>query len=126
VAWQFLTCLSEREAIDFLFHELPSSSPEGSDQEDEENGTLPGPGVRYVNHSREDTPLLNSASPSRSSSYYGANGIDITGPSTIARSDDFSSRFANLSALEIAAVSGSKKFLSQRAVQKVINGIWRV
>lgn len=41
-----------------------------------------------------------------------------------ARFNSLTSQCENLSALEIAAVSGAKKFLSQRAVQKIINGLW--
>jgi hypothetical protein len=37
---------------------------------------------------------------------------------------DFSDRFDGLNALEIGAVCGAKKFFSQRATQRVINGIW--
>lgn len=35
------------------------------------------------------------------------------------------SSFVGLTGLEIAAVANCKKFLSQRIVQKVINGIWK-
>ncbi|KAJ9669477.1 hypothetical protein H2201_000344 [Coniosporium apollinis] len=40
--------------------------------------------------------------------------------------DSFAASFESLNALEIAAVCGAKKFLSQRVIQKMINGIWRV
>jgi len=39
--------------------------------------------------------------------------------------DRFASSFDELNALEIAAVSGAKKFLSQRVVQKIVESIWR-
>ena len=39
--------------------------------------------------------------------------------------DDFTASFDNLNALEIAAVSDAKKFLSQRVVQRIIESIWR-
>ena len=38
--------------------------------------------------------------------------------------DDPCHTFIGLNALEIAAISDAKKFLSQRVVQKVVNDIW--
>lgn len=37
----------------------------------------------------------------------------------------FAKDYQNLNALEIAVVTESKKFLSQRAVQRIIDGIWK-
>ncbi len=37
---------------------------------------------------------------------------------------DITSSFGGLNALDIAAVAEAKNFLSQRNVQKVVNGIW--
>lgn len=38
--------------------------------------------------------------------------------------DDPTLSFVGLNALEIATVAGAKRFLSQRVVQEVVNGIW--
>lgn len=38
---------------------------------------------------------------------------------------DFSSTFAGLNALEIASVSDAKKFLRQKTIQHIIDGIWK-
>ena len=38
--------------------------------------------------------------------------------------EGFAEPFLNLNTLEIAAVAGAKKFLSQRCIQDIINGIW--
>jgi hypothetical protein len=38
--------------------------------------------------------------------------------------DSYAAYFDNLNALEIAAVSGAKKFLSQRVIQKIIEKMW--
>lgn len=117
VAWQFLGSLADREIIDFLLVEIPASpSPsiteaeEGSTSHQHQNGSS-------TLQSSERTPLL----PTTTSDYFGhgqQNGVS-------ARFDTIASRCENLTALEIAAVSGSKKFLSQRQVQKIINGLWR-
>lgn len=40
------------------------------------------------------------------------------------RDEDLTSSFIGSNALEIAAVANSKSFLSQRVVQKIVNGIW--
>lgn len=34
-------------------------------------------------------------------------------------------QFEGLNALEVAAVSGAKKFLSQKPIQRIINAIWK-
>lgn len=38
--------------------------------------------------------------------------------------EDLKSSFIGSNALEIAAVANAKSFLSQRVVQKIVNGIW--
>lgn len=38
---------------------------------------------------------------------------------------DLASAFAGLNALEIAAVAEAKKFLSQKTIQNIIDGIWK-
>lgn len=117
VAWQFLTSLTERDTIDFLLHEIQSST--GNDREsDTERGE--GNGTAPVN---ERTALLAG---SRSSSYFGTDSVHTSAMTSSAQSEEFITQFENLSALEIAAVSNSKKFLKQRPVQKIINGLWRV
>ncbi|ROV98078.1 hypothetical protein VMCG_07015 [Cytospora schulzeri] len=112
VAWQFVLTLSDQEALDYLLFELREDD-EDKDQDDEETGLLSG--------------LRNGhASPSRP-----ANGHQ-NGNGGAANSDDdkpnkgegFSEPFMNLNTLEIATVSGAKKFLSQRAVQEIIDSIW--
>lgn len=117
VAWQFLTSLTERDTIEFLLHEIQPSTSNGrnSDTErGEQNGTAP------VN---ERSALL---ADSRTSSYFGTDSVHTSAMTSSAQSDEFTAQFENLSALEIAAVSNSKKFLKQRPVQKIINGLWRV
>ncbi|KAF2188231.1 hypothetical protein K469DRAFT_703705 [Zopfia rhizophila CBS 207.26] len=125
VAWQFLTHLSEREAIDFLLYELPSVPSPANDRQDAERGSGSRQNGTARNQATEDAPLLGSSRYSRMSSYFGTDSVDATTTTAVTHSDGFTSQFENLSALEIASVSGSKKFLSQRPVQKIINGIWR-
>lgn len=135
VAWQFLTNLTEREvnafipvpiskqpshshqAIDFLLYDLPRI-PSASEPRTAETGN----GFHTI--ANEEAPLL--APRDRVSSYFGTDTVHASTTGTGTRPDEFTSRFENLSALEIAAVTGSKKFLSQRPVQKIINGLWRV
>jgi hypothetical protein len=120
VAWQFVTNLSEREAIDFLLLEFPSpssavsriASGEALSSENEQSNEA------------ESTPLLRPARTTQTS-YFGTDSVQTGVSASSTESDEFAGKFEKLSALEIAIVSGSKKFLSQRAVQKLINGIWR-
>ncbi|KAJ4368300.1 hypothetical protein N0V83_006656 [Neocucurbitaria cava] len=115
VAWQFLGNLTDKDIIDFLLVELPSVATPSSQDEEDAHSTL-GNG-RSVNQSDEQTPLLNTSN----GDYFGhGNGMAAD-----ARFRSLTSQCENLSALEIASVSGAKKFLSQRPVQKVINGVWR-
>jgi hypothetical protein len=118
VAWQFLNSLTERDAIDFLLHEIqPSTTPSDRDSDierEQENGTAPA---------TERSALLDDG---RTSSYFGTDGVHGGVMNSSGQADEFTAQFENLSALEIAAVSDSKKFLRQRPVQKIINGLWRV
>lgn len=125
VAWQFLTNLSEREAIDFLLYELPPTSSSARSHEnaqDIDTGHGNGNGHSTGN---EETPLLNSSHSVPTQSYFGTDTVRESTATSAPQSDEFSAQFENLSALEIAAVSGSKQFISQKPVQKIINGVWR-
>lgn len=110
MAWRFLTHFSGAELIDFLLHELPSVSldPEGYDEAEipVDNGDA-----------AERAALLSGRNLSAASSQGG------TKTSSIAERDPMSS-FVGLNALEIAAVAGAKKFLSQQIVQKTVDDIW--
>lgn len=116
VAWQFLNSLTDRDVIDFLLLELPSApSPEVEVASDVTNRTQQN--GRSATPSNEREPLLSVPN----GDYFGTRSDDISNP----RFGSLRSQCENLSALEIAAVGGAKKFLSQRPVQKVINGLWR-
>ncbi|KAH7398431.1 hypothetical protein BKA66DRAFT_545998 [Pyrenochaeta sp. MPI-SDFR-AT-0127] len=114
VAWQFLNSLTDRDIIDFLLVELPpiadSSSQAVEDVQPHANG-------RSATRPSEETPLLNTTN----SDYFGQSNQTAAS----ARFGSLTSQCENLSALEIASVSGAKKFLSQRPIQKIINGLWR-
>ncbi|UPX18983.1 uncharacterized protein EKO05_0009263 [Ascochyta rabiei] len=116
VAWQFLNSLTDRDVIDFLLLELPSAP-----YSDSESASSAVDHCHQNGHSAarsgERTPLLDIAD----GDYFGTRSDDAANP----RFGSLKSRCENLSALEIAAVGGAKKFLSQRPIQKVINGLWR-
>jgi hypothetical protein len=111
VAWRFITHLSGRESIEFLLYELPQSKST-SGFEDEESAIL---------GSSERSPLLRNHSdrlesePGNEDAPSLQRRPNVNGGSPDSR-DDFSVSFESLNALEIAAVSGAKKFLSQRVV----------
>ena len=116
MAWQFLNSLTDRDVIDFLLLELPpaltpdSESLSSTVNHSHQNGYS-------ATQTSERTPLLDVANRD----YFGTRSDDAANP----RFGLLKSQCENLSALEIAAVGGAKKFLSQRPVQKVINGLWR-
>ncbi|KAF3035197.1 hypothetical protein E8E12_001158 [Didymella heteroderae] len=116
VAWQFLNSLTERDVIDSLLLELPPTPSPDSEpsarpaNRSHQNGQRTAP-------TNERTPLFDVGNDD----YFGTRSDDAANP----RFGTLKSHCENLSALEIAAVGGAKKFLSQRPIQKVINGLWR-
>ncbi|KAF1846615.1 uncharacterized protein K460DRAFT_127029 [Cucurbitaria berberidis CBS 394.84] len=115
VAWQFVGNLTDRDIIDFLLVELPSVTTPSS--QDAEAGYTTRETGRTVTQTDEQTPLLSPAN----SDYFGYGNETAAD----ARFRSLTTQCENLSALEIASVSGAKKFLGQRPVQKIINGLWR-
>ena len=60
-----------------------------------------------------------------SEAYMGNDQPDSTDTEVSDAGESFAATFAGLTALEIAAVAGAKKFLSEKPIQRVINGIWK-
>ena len=110
VAWRFLTHLSGAELIDYLLHELPPVSFDPEIYDEIETPTDNGDAA-------ERAVLLSGRE------FSGASTQGGTRTSSIAEKDPMSS-FVGLNALEIAAVAGAKKFLSQQIVQKTVDDIW--
>jgi len=108
VAGQFLTSLKDSDVMNFLLVELPPLSTSISRDEETQCG-------RGASRSNERTPLL----PNPNGDYFTHDSPAAT------RFTSLASQCENLSALEIASVSGAKKFLGQRPVQKIINGLFR-
>lgn len=126
VAWKFVTHLSERELINYLLYELPPIliTPNGHDEET---------AVPHHGSSLSSTRLLDDTEVSVVDSSNGQRGTTLEDTQdSLGRDDhsnkgfhDFAASFDNLNALEIAAVTNAKKFLSQRAVQRIVENIWR-
>jgi hypothetical protein len=124
VATRFIIGLADREIIDSLLYEL--QIPDGSETEnqtvEEAQSELPSPVT-------EQSPLLTRSSLRSRGSYRSRLTIPETydgvaeDPSA-ATDTELAEQFDGLNALEIAAVSGAKKFLCQKQVQRIINAIW--
>lgn len=117
VAWQFVLQLSEQDALDYLLYELhDEDDDDGAQSDDEETGLL-------SHHRRRNGNGVNGHSNSNGNGNGngGANGNSHKS----GKGEGFAEPFMNLNTLEVAAVSGAKKFLSQRAVQDVVDGIWK-
>jgi hypothetical protein len=137
VAWRLLIHLSEREAIDCLLEEFDLSQAESLHNFDEESALLRGPDpITPSNHLPRHlvTPSPKHLNISRVRDSTGLRLEGLPDLSALVESIDshshlktreFASYFDKLNALEVAAVSGSKKFLSQRVVQKLIEKIWQ-
>jgi hypothetical protein len=68
----------------------------------------------------EQTPLLDGAAENGNASFL-EDSTTLDGSPT----ESLEAAFAGLNALEIAAVAGAKKFLGQKSIQRIINGIWQ-
>ncbi|CAG8903262.1 unnamed protein product [Penicillium egyptiacum] len=134
VAWQFLCHLNQRETIEFLLEELPTPRRGSTNIIEPEAGN---PGLASIQGDTsqaesETTPLLPN-----SSSFYRLFGgkrtteTQLSGTSQDTHQDEGTyaaqrySRFFGLNALEIATIAHAKRFLSQRVVQRVVDGIWK-
>ncbi|KAJ5560782.1 hypothetical protein N7535_008979 [Penicillium sp. DV-2018c] len=135
VAWQFLCHLNQQETIEFLLEELPAPRLDSSATNVAESVNRDLTCSQGVVGQVGDvtTPLL----PVPSSSgfrLYGSTKNTVTKISGIPQQTyqygdacDIQrySQFFGLNALEIATIAHAKRFLSQRAVQRVVDGIWR-
>lgn len=134
VAWQFLCHLNQRETIEFLLEELPLPRRSSTNPIETEAGlsglTSPQGGLDQTDG--ETTPLL----PTQSSfnRLFGNKrhvGAEASGASQNKhRQDELHavqrySRFFGLNALEIATIAHAKRFLRQKVVQRVVDGIWK-
>ena len=129
VAWQFLTYLSEKESIDYLLHELPKTDdakPTKSARSDR-NGNLSHSGTT----TDESAPLLESRSseydglgPPRRTTFSDETQADSLFQMSSKTQVELADSMAGMNALEIAAICDAKKFLSQRPVQTILQGIW--
>ena len=123
VAWRFLHRLSERDAAIFCLYELPQGvevSRDDCNPDITEQSTLL-PQFRELRVTRQlhnrRFELLRSVVNIRTLSFSESDVEEDDQKHSL-------SPFAGLTGLEIAAVADCKKFLSQRIVQKVVNGIW--
>ena len=104
MAWRFVTHLSERDAIDYLCTDLVQRNSTNDDES-------------QLSSSGEETPLLNDELQPDD-----LQTDDVSGAQAGAVSPK---DYQQLNALEIAAVCEAKKFMSQRAVQRIIDGLWK-
>ncbi|KAK7715945.1 hypothetical protein SLS57_006696 [Botryosphaeria dothidea] len=148
VAWQFVLTLSEREALDYLLFELHKPGDQDDDDSDDEESRVPrgranGNGQHSTGAPTERTGLLSDNHTAGHGTANGNGSANGNGNRNKSRSssrspnrhipgeeyeatggEGFAEPFLNLNTLEIAAVANAKKFLSQRAIQDVITGIW--
>lgn len=119
VAWQFVLQLSEQDALDYLLYELrDDDDDDDGDDDDEETGLLSRHHIR-----RNGNGVNGHSNGNANGSGNGANGS--TEHNKSGNGEGFAEPFMKLNTLEVAAVSGAKKFLSQRAVQDVVDSIWK-
>jgi hypothetical protein len=119
VAWRLIMYKSHTEAIDSLCCDLPQVSKASV-----EDAARLAADVERCDEDEdlltERSPLLDEGRATMEDSFYDEDPSD----SEYAEQSNFAATFAGLNALEIAAVSDAKKFLSQKAIQRIIDGIW--
>ncbi|KAJ5965172.1 uncharacterized protein N7479_005048 [Penicillium vulpinum] len=133
VAWQFLCHLNQRETIEFLLEELPIPRRDSTNIIDSEavNSSLASIQGDTSQAESEVTPLLPHSSFSRLFGGKRTTETQLFGSSqdTHRHEETYAaqrySRFFGLNALEIATIAHAKRFLSQRVVQRVVDGIWK-
>ncbi|TVY48864.1 Calcium channel [Lachnellula occidentalis] len=127
VAWELLTRMSERDAVDFCLYELPALSR----QEDESRESTV-PSALNPNERSSLLPQFRAqglSTPTRPGSrrselLQSVSHMKISGLMDDEDEEDPMTSFTGLNGLEIAAVADCKRFLSQRIVQKIVTGIW--
>ncbi|KAL8959618.1 MAG: hypothetical protein Q9193_003551 [Seirophora villosa] len=133
VAWRFLALLSKHELIEYLLRELPPVQPRSEGFSDDEEAFMRRPiSARMASNDQitERTRLLHhdrttaSSQPKIHEPREDASSQTWTDRTSELADDDPTLSFVGLNALEIASVAGAKRFLSQRVVQEVVNGIW--
>lgn len=118
---RFVTHLTQRETIDFLCRDLPA--PGRLPPSRVSNGHLEAAELDdgLEEAEQEQAPLLSPFNLNMEESFYDEHPQD----SEYGEQSDFASIFAQLNALEIAAVSDAKRFLSQKSIQQIVDGIWK-
>lgn len=135
VAWQFLTFVSEKELIDCLLYEIPDPSHDGP-------VSHISPGVAYMpskvsSDPDEETPLVQShphqdqtrlsRPPGQPRSVSFTDATDDYGAEDHVKhavDEEAIRTLVGMNSLEIAAITGAKKFMCREPVQKIINDIW--
>ena len=112
-ALRFVNLLSEREKIDSLLYELPAAG-----------GVSRQPEEAALESNLQTT--ANETSPLLTHDIEQSNGTTHDSSAESEQSStDHAEHFEGLNALEIAAVSGAKGFLSQKIIQRIIDAIWK-
>lgn len=119
VAWRFVTHLSHRDAIEALCYELPP--PPRTEAGLESRAHIRSGDIGLEEANLERTPLLDAADVFEQENF--SHAEQAVAPE-YAEQSNFAMAFANLNALELSAVSNAKKFLAQRTIQRIIDGIW--
>ena len=136
VAWRFLTHLHQQDSIRYLLGELPLvedrqlQHTQGMDSVSQ----MPSNRERFPDLVEPDEssgllPNLSNETHQRAQSIHGTHNLLHNAPNSSDTSTNRNEKylrvpFEGLNALEIATIAGAKKFLSQKAVQKIIDGIW--
>jgi hypothetical protein len=118
IAWRIVLQLSEWECIDNLLDEIPTETPRETQFDDDESAPL-------LHSNGMDTEY--GARPRQEISEPSMSRLEDTTEdvSAVFNVGAFTSQFQGLNALEIAAVTEAKKFLSQAVVQRLIEKIWK-
>ena len=120
MAWRYVTHLNQQDAVAQLCYELPTTKLASGNGFDVENRDAQ---TNVMNLGADERlPLLDGVA--QSATAFDEEEQDEATTSASGAAEDFAYTLAGLNALQIAAIAGAKRFLSQKAVQRVIDGIW--
>lgn len=122
VGWRVAVCLPEEKTMQHLLLEVPGRTAARSGLESEHAearaGQLGFPAFQSLAEFSDERTPLNAPSPTPSVS----NGSVPTAEYPFA--EELASTLEGLNAIEIVVVFNAKDFVSQNAIQKIVNGLW--
>ena len=128
-----MTHLSQHELIDYLLSEIPSNSDGSEHRLNLEASEVNDEGAEesLIHDEVDERPTLlwdrrlsPKTRPKLRTTNFQNESSEFRNGMPYSTDEDLTLSFVGSNALEIAVIGNAKNFLSQRAVQKIVDGIW--